>query len=109
VLFACDARSGPRGAYRLQSAAGAAAAIGIPTIAIGAEAALAPLPASVERLVMPSCDGAALLSALLTGAVSLQLLTLSLAHLVGSNPDLIRREQRTYREAASVAETRADW
>ena len=43
------------------------------------------------------------------GAVALQLLTLELAHLVGTNPDLIRREQRAYREAAAVAETRADW
>ena len=109
MLFACDARTGPRGVYRLQSAAGAAAAIGIPTVAIGAEAALAPLPESVERLVVPLRDGAELLSALLAGAVSLQLLTLSLAHLVGSNPDLIRREQRAYREAAEVAENRADW
>jgi hypothetical protein len=58
---------------------------------------------------VPSLDGAELLSALLRGAVSLQLLTLSLAHLVGSNPDLIRREQSIYREAAKVAETRADW
>ena len=41
--------------------------------------------------------------------VALQLLTLELAHLAGSNPDLIRREQRPYREAAAMAETRADW
>jgi glucosamine--fructose-6-phosphate aminotransferase (isomerizing) len=109
VLFAADARSGARGAYRLQCAAGAAAAIGIPTVAIGAEAALAGLPAGVERLILPPEEGAELLSALLTGAVALQLLTLSLAHLVGSNPDLIRREQAAYREAARVAETRADW
>ena len=109
VLFAADSRSGARATYRLQSAAAAATAIGIPTIAIGAEIALAALPASVERLVVPASDGAELLSALLTGAVSLQLLTLALAHAVGSNPDLIRREQRPYREAAAVAETRADW
>ncbi|HEY3612336.1 MAG TPA: hypothetical protein VGK92_01450 [Gaiellales bacterium] len=109
VLFASDARSGARGSYRLQSAARAAERIGIPTVAIGAEAALAGLPASVERLVVPPSEGAELLGALLTGAVSLQLLTLSLAQLVGSNRDLIRREQRPYREAAAEAETRADW
>ena len=40
--------------------------------------------------------------ALLTGAVALQLLTLELAHLAGAIPDLIRREQRPYREAAAV-------
>jgi fructoselysine-6-P-deglycase FrlB-like protein len=109
VLFACDVRSGSRGAYRLQSAARAAARIGIPTVAIGAESALAALPGTVERLALPVSEGGELLSALLGGAVALQLLTLSLAHLVGSNPDLIRREQAPYREAAGEAETRADW
>jgi glucosamine--fructose-6-phosphate aminotransferase (isomerizing) len=109
ALFACDVRSHARATYRLQSAARAAAAIGIPTVAIGAEAALAALPEGVEGLAVASHDGAELLSALLTGAVSLQLLTLALAHLTGSNPDLIRREQRAYRAAAAVAETRADW
>ncbi len=64
-------------------------------------------PAGVERLALPT--GGTVAGALLTGAVALQLLTLELAHLVGSNPDLIRREQRAYREAAAVAETRADW
>ena len=81
--------------------------IGIPTVAIGGDAALAGLPAGVERLALPT--GGTVTGALLTGAVALQLLTLELAHLVGSNPDLIRREQRAYREAAAVAETRADW
>ena len=45
--------------------------------------------------------------ALVVGAVALQLLTLELAHAAGTNPDLIRREQRPYREAAAAAE-RAD-
>ena len=57
----------------------------------------------------PAPKGAEVAHALLTGAVSLQLLTLSLAHLVGVNPDLIRREQAPYREAAAVAENRTDW
>jgi hypothetical protein len=42
-------------------------------------------------------------------ASSPTLLTLSLAHHTGSNPDLIRREQRAYREAGAAAETQADW
>jgi fructoselysine-6-P-deglycase FrlB-like protein len=45
--------------------------------------------------------------ALISGAVGLQLLTLELAHAAGTNPDLIRREERAYREAAAAAE-RAD-
>jgi glucosamine--fructose-6-phosphate aminotransferase (isomerizing) len=109
VLLAADSRPGARRDYRLAGAAEAAGVIGIPTIAIGAEAALAGLPVGAEHLTVAADDGAQLMSALLTGAVSLQLLTLALAHLARSNPDLIRREQRPYREAAAAAGTRADW
>jgi glucosamine--fructose-6-phosphate aminotransferase (isomerizing) len=41
--------------------------------------------------------------ALLSGAVALQLLTLELCLAVGTNPDLIRREQPLYRQAAEAA------
>lgn len=41
--------------------------------------------------------------ALIAGAAALQLLTLELAMAVGSNPDLIRREQPLYRKVAEVA------
>jgi glucosamine--fructose-6-phosphate aminotransferase (isomerizing) len=110
VLFAADARGGARHDWRLQCAAGAAVAIGIPAIAIGATTALAGLPEAVATLLVPPAPrGAEVVHALLTGAVSLQLLTLSLAHLAGVSPDLIRREQATYREAAAVAENRTDW
>jgi len=40
---------------------------------------------------------------LLAGAIALQLLTLELAHAVGTNPDLIRRHEDLYREAAEAA------
>jgi fructoselysine-6-P-deglycase FrlB-like protein len=110
VLFAADPRPGARRDWRLQCAAGAAGAIGIPAVAIGGEGPLAGLPDSVARLVLPPAGaGAELPHVLLTGAVCLQLLTLALAQLAGANPDLIRREQRPYREAAAVAENRADW
>ena len=107
VLLAADASPAQWRDQRLAGAAAAAGAIGIPTVAIGGQAALAGLPGGVERVVVPT--GGGLAGALLTGAVALQLLTLELAHLAGSNPDLIRREQRPYREAAALAETRADW
>jgi fructoselysine-6-P-deglycase FrlB-like protein len=42
---------------------------------------------------------------LVAGAIALQLLTLGLAHALGTNPDLIRREQDAYREAAEAART----
>ncbi len=41
--------------------------------------------------------------ALLAGAIALQLLTLELTHELGTNPDLIRREDDTYRRAADAA------
>jgi glucosamine--fructose-6-phosphate aminotransferase (isomerizing) len=110
VLFAADPRPGARRDWRLQGAAGAVGAIGIPAIAIGGEEPLAGLPDSTGRLVLPPAGaGAELPHALLTGAVCLQLLTLALAQLAGVNPDLIRREQRPYREAAAVAGNRTDW
>jgi hypothetical protein len=40
---------------------------------------------------------------LLGSAVALQLLTLGLVHEEGVNPDLIRREQAPWREAATLA------
>jgi len=109
VLLAADPRGGAQRDFRLHGAAAAAAAIGIPTVAIGGAAALDGLPSGVECLVTPAGGADALLAALLTGAASLQLLTLALAHLAGSNPDFIRREQAPYREAAAAAGNRADW
>jgi hypothetical protein len=37
------------------------------------------------------------------------MLTLALAHARHTNPDLIRREQAPYRQAAQAAESSADW
>ena len=39
----------------------------------------------------------------------MQLLTLGLVELAGTNPDLIRREERAYREAARIADETPDW
>ena len=39
----------------------------------------------------------------------LQTLTLELAHARHTNPDLIRREQAPYRNAAHEAESSGDW
>jgi fructoselysine-6-P-deglycase FrlB-like protein len=110
VLFAADSRLGDRRDWRLRCAAGAAGAIGIPAIAFGTESALGGLPEAVGQLPLPPADpGAELPHALLTGALCLQLLTLELAQLAGVSPDLIRREQPPYREAAAVAGNRTDW
>ena len=42
-------------------------------------------------------------AALVEGAIALQLFTLELTHALGTNPDLIRREEARYREAADAA------
>ena len=41
--------------------------------------------------------------ALLAGALGLQLLTLELCMALGTNPDLIRRDEPLYRQAAEAA------
>jgi glucosamine--fructose-6-phosphate aminotransferase (isomerizing) len=93
VRIAFDTRGGPIGAERGADLDAALAVIGIPTVVIGEPLGLAPAESVLDALVV--------------GAVALQLLTLELAHAAGTNPDLIRREQRPYREAAAAAE-RAD-
>lgn len=110
VLFALDPRGGARRDRRLALAARAAAAIGIPTLAIGSPAALDALPDGGHTIELDP-PGAAdpLLTGLLLGTVSLQLLTLALVHLAGTNPDLIRREEAAYREAARIADDTPDW
>lgn len=102
---------GERVARRAAHVAGAAAAIGLPVAAIVSEASDAALPADLTpagRLVVPS-PGDDRLAALLAGAGALQVLTLALAHARGTNPDLIRREETAYRQAARVAEEAGDW
>ena len=93
VRFAVDTRGGDLQAERGADLDAALEVIGIPTVAIGEPFGLAPAESAAEALVV--------------GAVALQLLTLELAHAAGTNPDLIRREQQAYREAAAAAE-RAD-
>ena len=89
VRFAGERRSGELIETRSRQADAALAAIGIPVAVIGPSLGL-PEPASTAE-------------ALVAEAVALQLFTLELAHLAGTNPDLIRREERPYREAAAAA------
>jgi glucosamine--fructose-6-phosphate aminotransferase (isomerizing) len=93
VRIAIDARGGALQAGRGADLDAALEVIGIPAVVIGEPLGLAPAESVAEALVV--------------GALALQLLTLELAHAAGTNPDLIRREQRPYREAAAAAE-RAD-
>ena len=69
---------------RSADVAAAAAVLDMPTVELGA-------PDAVTRA-----------EALLAGAVALQVLTLELCLAVGTNPDLIRREQPLYRQVAEA-------
>ena len=69
---------------RSADVAAATAVLDMPTVALGA------------------ADPATRAEALLAGAVALQLLTLELAHAIGTNPDLIRREEPLYRAVAEA-------
>jgi glutamine---fructose-6-phosphate transaminase (isomerizing) len=90
VILNLEPRGGEAHQKRVSEARAAVGRIGIPTVVLDTE------------LGLPAAESPA--EALLTGAVALQLLTLELAHLAGTNPDLIRREQAAYREAAAKAE-----
>jgi glutamine---fructose-6-phosphate transaminase (isomerizing) len=104
VLVLCDRRASAKRTARARIALQACARIGIACAAITTDPGLADLaPAGV--LAVPGADGLpAAAAALLGAAVPLQLLTLELAHARGTNPDLIRREQEPYREAAGIVE-----
>jgi glutamine---fructose-6-phosphate transaminase (isomerizing) len=69
---------------RSANVAAADAVLGMPTVALGAAVATRT-------------------EALLAGALGLQLLTLALCMALGTNPDLIRRDEPLYREAAAAA------
>jgi fructoselysine-6-P-deglycase FrlB-like protein len=104
VIVLCDRRSRKARTERARTALAACARIGITCAAITTDPGLADLaPAGV--VAVPEGDGLpAAAAALLGAAVPLQLLTLELAHARGTNPDLIRREQAPYREAAKIVE-----
>lgn len=98
-LPAADARTGvailrfdPRRAAerdaRARDVRAAAAELGMPTVTLAAP---------------PAEELGAVAQALLAGAVALQLVTLELCHALGTNPDLIRREEPAYRAAAEAA------
>ncbi len=104
VLVLCDRRASARRTARARVALQACARIGIACAAITTDPDLADL-APAGLVPAPVADDLpAVAAALLGAAVPLQLLTLELAHARGTNPDLIRREQAPYREAAKIVE-----
>jgi glutamine---fructose-6-phosphate transaminase (isomerizing) len=109
VLLALDPRQGARRDRRLALVAKAAGIIGIPTVALAPRSLLATLPDDVQGVALEPLPGGPLLTSLLQSAVAVQLLTLGLVGLAGTNPDLIRREERVYREAALIGDETPDW
>ena len=115
LIAVADHAEHDRIARRLDHVARAAAAIGIPVAALlsrACDASLAPELTPSGRLVVDPPPPEAVdanVAALLGAACGLQTLTLRLAHARGVNPDLIRREEAPYREAAQAAEADTDW
>ncbi len=102
-------------ARRAAHLARAAAVIGLPVAGLLSDAydqALAADLTPAGRLVSELADPTDVdprLAGLLAGAGALQRLTLELAHVRHTNPDLIRREEAPYRDAAHEAESSPDW
>ena len=119
IIFGLAGATGPdRAARRAEHLARAADLIGLRVAAVLNERVDARLEAGLTtagRIVIDAPDAAPdtgvtpELRALLGGAVALQRLTLELAHVRGTNPDLIRREEAPYRAAAEAAEGATDW
>lgn len=121
-LAACDDRTGlvlilteqheqARRVQRAASLLGAARRIGIRTMGVlgaGPATELEPQLTSAGRMLLPGSTALSpQLTSLLSSGVALQRLTLALAHARDLNPDLIRREQPAYREAAAIAESKS--
>jgi fructoselysine-6-P-deglycase FrlB-like protein len=103
ILLRLDPRAGDERDARAHDALRAAAELGIPSVLIGRDVRGASELAEVVALE-PHAGLPPVAGALLAGAPALQLLTLELAMLAGTNPDLIRREEEPYRAAAAAAE-----
>ena len=113
IAILADTRGGERRLRRTLLAMEAAARLGMPVAAILSSTAAGAIPASLTpagRIVMPAGeDNLPPLLALLGGAAALQRLTIAIAAEAGVNPDLIRREEEQYREAAALLENNQDW
>ena len=113
IAILADGRGGERRWRRAAQGMEAAARLAMPVAAILSPEAAAAIPETLTpagRIVLPfGVDELPPLHAFLGGAAALQRLTLALAAETGVNPDLIRREEAPYREAAALVEDRQDW
>jgi glutamine---fructose-6-phosphate transaminase (isomerizing) len=113
IVILIDSRGGERRSRRAAQGIGAAARLGMPVAGIFSPHAARAIPENLTpagRIILPTdTDALPPLRALLGGAAALQRLTLAMAAEAGANPDLIRREEAPYREAAALVEDRRDW
>jgi glutamine---fructose-6-phosphate transaminase (isomerizing) len=113
IVILTDGRGGDRRWRRAAQGMEAAARLGMPVAGIFSPDAARTIPENLTpagRIVLPTgADALPPLRALLGGAAALQRLTLAMAAEAGVNPDLIRREEAPYREAAALVEDRRDW
>ena len=113
IVILADGRGGERRGRRAAQGMEAAARLGMPVAAIlspEAATAISEALTPAGRIVLPGgTDPLPPLHALLAGAAALQRLTLAMVTEAGVNPDLIRREEAPYREAAALVEDRPDW
>jgi fructoselysine-6-P-deglycase FrlB-like protein len=113
IVILTDDRGGDRRWRRAALGLEAAARLGMPVAGIFSPDTARAIPENLTpagRIVLPTGANTLLpLCALLGGAAALQRLTLAMAAEVGVNPDLIRREEAPYREAAALVEDHQDW
>ncbi len=113
IVILADGRGGERRWRRAAQGIEGAARLGMPVAAILSPETSRAIPGVLTpagRIVLPGgADALPPLLALLGGAAALQCLTLAMAAEAGVNPDLIRREETPYREAAALVEDRQDW
>ena len=110
IFLATDRRDGAKRAERTNTALRAARRLDIRTALIATSGSAERIDrslASAGVFVVPDADELpAALSSLTATAVALQLLTVGLVHEAGVNPDLIRREEEPYRDAAALTEAK---
>lgn len=109
ILIVADRRHRQQRAERTETALHAARRLGVRTavIATGDVAPRFDGLASAGVIVVPdTVELPATLSSLTATALALQHLTMGLVHEAGVNPDLIRREEEPYREAAALTDAK---
>jgi glutamine---fructose-6-phosphate transaminase (isomerizing) len=104
VLILADRRAAAARRARAELMLQACARVGIRCAVLATEPVGEALAPAGQAAVPAAPDQPAAAAALLGAAVPLQLLALELANARDRNPDLIRREQAAYREAAAIAE-----